>query len=260
MLLNLRRTFRAPKVPEITFVFWYLKLLSTAMGEATSDFFVRHFNQEAAVLSGGVVFLVVLWWQLKAPRYLISTYWLCVVMVSVFGTMCADSAHVALGIPYVVTASTFAIVLVVIFVAWYRVEGNLSIHSITTTRRELFYWATVTATFALGTALGDMSATSFHLGYLTSGVVFSVLFLLPAIGYWVFRLNSVAMFWISYVLTRPLGASFADYLGMPHIVGGRQWGPAKVSLMFTAFIAVTLFVMLLRQYRQRRQRFELARY
>lgn len=254
MRLDLRRTFRAPKVPEVDFVFWFLKLLSTAMGEATSDFFVRRFNPELAVLGGAVVFVVVLWWQLKAPRYLITTYWLAVVMVSVFGTMCADVAHVALGIPYVVTASTFAVVLAIVFLTWHRVEGNLSIHSIITTRRELFYWATVLATFALGTALGDMSATTLHLGYLSSGLLFTVLFFLPAIGFWLFRLNGVAMFWASYVLTRPLGASFADYLGMPHDVGGRQWGPGRVSLMFTTFIVITLFAMLLNQYQRRRQR------
>lgn len=250
MALRLHRRFRAPKVPAIDGAFWFLKLLTTAMGEATSDFFVHHFNPEAAVAAGGVVFVLVLWWQLSTPRYLITPYWLAVVMVSVFGTMCADVTHVALGVPYVVSASTFAVALTVVFVAWYRVEHTLSIHSITTTRRELFYWATVTATFALGTALGDMTASTLRLGYLTSGIVFGVLFCLPAIGFGVFRLNAIAMFWSAYVLTRPFGASFADYLGMPASVGGRAWGPGNVSLTFSTFIVLGIAFLLVRHQRE----------
>jgi uncharacterized membrane-anchored protein len=252
MRLDLNRHFRAPKVPEIDGAFWIIKLLTTAMGEATSDYFVHHFNPELVVVTGGVVFLVALWWQLRAPRYLIGTYWIAVVMVAVFGTMCADVAHVGFGIPYVVSTSTFAVVLAAVFVSWHRVEHTLSIHSITTTRRELFYWATVLSTFALGTALGDMTANTLHLGYLTSGVLFTVAFCLPAIGYGIFGLNSVAMFWTAYVLTRPLGASFADYLGMPHSVGGRAWGPGNVALLFSALIVLGISYLLARYHRARR--------
>ena len=128
------------------------------------------------------------------------------------------------GVPYVVSASAFVVLLIIIFTAWCRTERTLSIHSITTTRRELFYWATIPVTFALGTAVGDMSATTFHLGYLTSGILFAFIFCLPPIGFWIFRLNSIAMFWIAYILTRPLGASFADYLGQPVTHGGLGWG------------------------------------
>ena len=167
-------------------------------------------------------------------------------MVSVFGTMCADVLHVRFGVPYAVSASGFAVLLAIIFTAWNRTERTLSIHSITTTRRELFYWATITVTFALGTAVGDMTATTLHLGYLTSGIVFAVVFCLPPIGFWVFRLNSVAMFWIAYILTRPLGASFADYLAMPITHGGRGWGPGTVALMFSAIIFLILAAMVTR--------------
>jgi uncharacterized membrane-anchored protein len=250
MPLTLDRTFRASKVPPtINGVFWLLKLLTTAMGEATSDFFVRTFNPEIAVCCTAVVFFFVLWRQLRAPRYFITTYWAAVIMVSVFGTMCADTLHVRFGVPYAVSASTFAVLLFVILTAWYRTEHTLSIHSISTTRRELFYWAAITITFALGTAVGDMSATTFHLGYLTSGIVFAVVFCLPPIGFWVFRLNSIAMFWIAYILTRPLGASFADYLGMPVDHGGRGWGPGHVSLLFSAIIFLVLVGMVVHSQR-----------
>jgi uncharacterized membrane-anchored protein len=250
MPLTLDRTFRASKVPPtIDGTFWLLKLLTTAMGEATSDFFVRTFNPEIAVTCTGLVFLIVIWRQLRAPRFFITTYWAAVIMVSVFGTMCADVLHVKLGVPYVASASLFAVLLVLIFSAWWRTERTLSIHSISTTRRELFYWATITITFALGTAVGDMTATTLNLGYLTSGIVFAFIFCLPPIGFWVFRLNSIAMFWIAYILTRPLGASFADYLGKPTDNGGLGLGSGNVSLMFTALIFIILAVLVTRNQR-----------
>jgi uncharacterized membrane-anchored protein len=247
MPFNIHRTFRASKVPTINGAFWFIKLLTTAMGEATSDFFVHRFNPELAVLGGFVVFAVVLWLQLRAPRFLTVTYWAAVVMVSVFGTMCADVLHVGFGVPYVVSASTFAILLAGVFVTWSRSEHTLSIHSITTSRRELFYWATITVTFALGTAVGDMTATTLDLGYLTSGILFAIIFCLPSIGYRVFRLNAIAMFWTAYVLTRPLGASFADYLSFDQARGGLNWGPGNVSLLFTLFIVISVAVLVVRE-------------
>jgi uncharacterized membrane-anchored protein len=233
-------------------VFWVLKLLSTAMGEATSDFLVHRFNPELAVLGAGVVFVAVLWWQLSVPRFLITAYWTAVVMVSVFGTMCADVLHVRFGVPYVVSALGFGAVLVVVFVTWSRVEHTLSIHSITTTRRELFYWAAVTVTFALGTAVGDLTAYTVGLGFLRSGLLFAIIFCLPVIGFALLRLNAVAMFWTAYILTRPLGASFADYLGKSHVAGGLNWGPGNVSFMFTAIIVIVVAVLVQRDHERQR--------
>ncbi|MGA7836135.1 MAG: hypothetical protein WCA31_13090 [Acidimicrobiales bacterium] len=250
MSFALNRIFRTSKVPPtIDGVFWVLKLLTTAMGEATSDFFVRRLNPELAVIGTGVVFLVVIWRQLRAPRYFITTYWAAVVMVSVFGTMCADVIHVKFGVPYAVSAAAFAVLLLAIFVTWSRSEHTLSIHSITTTRRELFYWATITVTFALGTAVGDTTATTLSLGYLTSGIVFAFVFCLPPLGYRIFRLNSIAMFWAAYILTRPLGASFADYMGKPKSVGGLGWGSGNVAMMFSAIIVAVVAGMVVRSQR-----------
>ena len=134
-------------------------------------------------------------------------------MVGVFGTMAADVLHVGLGIPYVVSTVFYAIVLFVVFRTWYRVEGTLSIHSITTERREVFYWAAVLATFALGTAAGDLTAVTFGLGFFGSGLLFAAIIAIPALGYFRFGMNSILAFWFAYVVTRPLGASFADWLG-----------------------------------------------
>lgn len=224
------------KVPEVTAVFWIIKVLTTGMGETTSDFLVRAFGPYPAVLLGLAVFAAALGWQLSRPRYEPWPYWAAVAMVSVFGTMAADVLHIGLHIPYVVSSAFYAVVLTVIFVAWYRCEGTLSIHSIHTRRRELFYWATVLATFALGTAVGDMTATTLHLGYLASGLLFAVVIAVPAVAYRWAGLGAVPAFWAAYVTTRPLGASFADWVAVPPARGGLSVGWGTVSLILAAVI------------------------
>jgi uncharacterized membrane-anchored protein len=243
------RTILASKVPEIGVLFWVVKVLTTGMGESTSDFFVKQFDPVIVVLIGFIVFACALIVQLRARHYVPWIYWLAVVMVSVFGTMAADVTHIVLGVPYLVSSTVFAIVLAVIFVVWHRVERTLSIHSITTTRRELFYWATVLTTFALGTAIGDMTATTLHLGYFASGVMFLVIFAIPGIAYRWFRLNAVFAFWFAYVVTRPLGASFADWAGVSQARGGLDLGTGPVSLVLAAIIAVLVGVLTVRQRR-----------
>jgi uncharacterized membrane-anchored protein len=225
------------KVPEILIVFWVVKLLSTAMGEAFSDYLVFHVNPYLAVVAATLGLAVALAAQLRASRYRASVYWLAVVMVAIFGTMVADVLHVVLDIPYAVSAAALAAALVAVFVAWYRVEGTLSIHSIDTPRREIFYWATVMATFALGTAAGDLTASTLGLGYPASAVLFAVAFAIPGVGYRFLRWNPIAAFWTAYVITRPLGASVADWLGKATL-GGLGIGDAVVAVVFAACIAV----------------------
>lgn len=244
--LKLDRHFRSSKVANVDGAFWFLKILTTAMGESTSDYFVHHFSPELAVVCAGMIFLFVLWWQLRLPHYSVTPYWATVVMVSIFGTMCADVVHVGLGVPYVASTIGFAVLLIAVFVTWYRVEGTLSIHSIVTTRRELFYWLSIVATFALGTATGDMTAVTLNLGYLASGILFALLFALPGLAYRFAGLNAVVAFWASYVLTRPLGASFADWLGVSHQRGGENWGNGNVSLVLSLAIVCTVFFLLRR--------------
>ena len=233
----------ASKVPEVTVLFWVVKVLTTGMGETTSDFFVRTIDPVVAVAGGFVLFVVALALQFAVRRYIPVVYWLAVVMVSVFGTMAADVTHIVLGVPYAVSTITFALALAAVFVIWFRVEGTLSIHSITTRRRELFYWATVLVTFALGTATGDLTATTFHLGYLASGVLFAVVMAVPFVSWRWFGLNPVVAFWFAYIVTRPLGASFADWMGVTHARGGLDWGTGPVSLALAAIIAVLVGVL-----------------
>lgn len=224
-------------MPELTLVFWVIKLCSTAMGESTSDYLVFHINPYVAVVVGCLGLMIALALQLRTPDYRAPVYWLAVVMVAVFGTMVADVLHVVLGVPYAVSSGALAVLLALVFVAWYATERSLSIHHVDTPRRELFYWATVMATFALGTALGDLTAATLGLGYPASALLFTVVFVIPALGYRFLHWNSIAAFWMSYVVTRPLGASVADWLGKPFL-GGLGVGDARVAIVLAGTIVV----------------------
>jgi uncharacterized membrane-anchored protein len=218
------------RVPQIVALFWVIKVLSTGMGEATSDYLVHAMPPPLAAALGGIAFLVALKLQLSQGRYVAWAYWLAVVMVAVFGTMLANGLHVELHVPYAVSTPFFAVILAIVFVAWYRSEGTLSIHSIFTPRRELYYWATVMATFALGTAAGDLTATTLGLGWFASGVLFTVIIAIPAIGFYWFGMNPIVAFWFAYIVTRPLGASYADWLGLPPRLGGVGLGRGTVAV------------------------------
>ena len=228
---------RALRVPEITAFFWIAKGLSTALGESASDYLVGTLSPIPAVLLGFVAFVVSLAVQFAMRRYRAWAYWCTVVMVGVFGTMAADVLHVGFGVPYTLSALLYGIVLFAVYLLWYRVERTLSVHSIDTPRRELFYWAAVVATFALGTAAGDLTAMTLNLGYLGSVALFAVVITVPAAGYRWLRWNPIFCFWFAYVVTRPLGASVADWLGKPTGVGGLGLGGAAVSMVLTALIA-----------------------
>jgi uncharacterized membrane-anchored protein len=225
------------KVPEVTAFFWIVKALTTAMGESTSDFLVHKLVPEIAVVLGGIAFAVAIYLQFTKDRYVPWAYWLAVAMVGVFGTMAADVLHVGLGVPYIASTIFYGIILALVFRTWYRVEGTLSIHSITTERREAFYWAAVLATFALGTAAGDLTAVTFGLGYFGSILLFAVVISLPALGYFRLGWNSILAFWFAYVVTRPLGASVADWLSVSSARGGLALGTGPVSLVLAAIIA-----------------------
>src|ERR1019366_9516532 len=200
----------APKVPEVIFVFWVVKILTTAGGEATSDYLKSWGNIKGGGTEVGL-FVIALVVQFSTRRYRTFAYWSLAYAIAIFGTGVSDFLHLDVKIPYAGTTLLWAIVLIGIFWTWHHNERTLSIHSITTQRREAYYWATVFATFALGTALGDFTATSLGLGYLASGILFGVVILIPALAWWKLGLNAVAAFWMAYVVTRPLGASFADY-------------------------------------------------
>ncbi|NYE95414.1 putative membrane-anchored protein [Psychromicrobium silvestre] len=237
----------AIKVPEVTALFWIVKVLTTGMGETASDFFAQTVDPVIAVGATGVVLLLALVLQFRTKRYVPAAYWFAVVMVSVFGTMAADVLHVVIGIPYTVSTVLFLVILAAIFLLWRRVEGTLSIHSIDTSRREAFYWLTVLTTFALGTAAGDLTATTFHWGYLGSGIVYALIIAVPGIAFWKFRLNAVFAFWFAYILTRPLGASFADWLAVTPERGGLNWGTGQVTIALAILIILLVGYLALKR-------------
>jgi uncharacterized membrane-anchored protein len=224
------------RVPQITVAFWIVKGLSTAMGEATSDYMVHAMAPALAVVVGFVGLVVALVLQFRQGRYVAWSYWLAVVMVGIFGTMAADVVHVGLGVPYTASTVLYAVVLAAVFATWQRTERTLSIHSIDTPRRELFYWAAVGATFAMGTALGDFTAYTLHLGYFPSAVIFAACILIPAAGFRWLNWSNVFSFWFAYVVTRPLGASLADGLGKEKSASGLGLGGGHVALVIGLLI------------------------
>lgn len=226
----------AKKVPELTVYFWIVKVLTTGMGETTSDYFVHTYNPYVVVVLAALALAVSIGVQVALRRYNAWIYWFAVSMVAVFGTMAAGILHVYLGVPYIYSSTLYAGSVVVIFVLWYLSERTLSVHSIFSRRRELFYWAAVLATFAMGTAVGDMTAVSFHLGFFASGILFAVLIAIPAVAYR-FGLNEIVAFWWAYIITRPLGASFADWLAVPANLGGLNLGKGAVSIVAWILIA-----------------------
>lgn len=232
---------RPSKVPTITALFWAIKILTTGMGETASDFLAHTLGPLASVPLGFALFAVAMVLQLRATKYVAWRYWCAVAMVSVFGTMIADAAHVGLGIPYAVSTVFFALTLTSVLYVWWAREGTLSIHSITTKPRELYYWAAVIASFAQGTAAGDLTAVTLGWGFLASGVVFAIAFAVPLIAGRV-GVNEVLTFWAAYIITRPLGASIADWMGMPTDRGGLGWGTGLVTLIWAAGIAVLVTI------------------
>jgi uncharacterized membrane-anchored protein len=228
----------AAKVPEVILVFWVVKILTTAGGEATSDYLKTFGNFGGGGLEV-LVIVVGLVLQFGTRRYRAFAYWSLAYAIAITGTGVSDFLHLDVHIPYAGTTLLWAVVLATIFWLWQRSEGTLSIHSITTQRREAYYWATVFATFALGTALGDFTATSLNLGYLDSGILFTIIILIPALARWQLGLNGIAAFWMSYIVTRPLGASLADYISKPKNLSGINFGDGPTAIVF----AVAVFVL-----------------
>ncbi len=226
------------KVPEVTLYFWIIKVLCTTVGETAADYLNETLHlglTNTSYVMGGLL-LAVLSIQFIVRKYIPWSYWLTVVLISVVGTLITDNLTDNLGVALTTTTALFAVALAATFAIWYGTEKTLSIHTIYTTRREVFYWLTILFTFALGTAAGDLVAERFDLGYLNSLILFASLIGVIAIAYYRFKLNSIAAFWFAYILTRPLGASIGDYLSQARGDGGLALGTTATSGLFLAAI------------------------
>lgn len=227
------------KAPEVTLYFWIIKIMATTVGETAADFlnFNLHFGLTGTSIVMSVLLAVFLVVQLRARKYVPWMYWLVVVLISVVGTLITDNLVDNFGIALETTTIAFSLALLATFTVWYASEKTLSIHTIFTTKRELFYWAAILFTFALGTAAGDLAAEGINLGYANSTLMFGALISIVAFAYYGFKANAVLAFWIAYILTRPLGASFGDYLSQSMADGGLGLGTVVTSAIFLSTIA-----------------------
>ncbi|MET3211860.1 UNVERIFIED_CONTAM: putative membrane-anchored protein [Paenibacillus sp. PvR008] len=226
------------KVPEVTIFFWIIKIMTTTVGETAADFlnFNLHWGLTRTTVVMVVLLLVTLLFQFRSRKYIPGIYWLVVTLISVVGTLVSDNLVDHIGISLQVTTTVFALALLVTFTIWYGSEKTLSIHSIYTTRREIFYWATIFFTFALGTVAGDLISEGLDLGYWRSALMFASLIGIVTIARYRFKFNAVWSFWMAYIVTRPLGASLGDYLSQSHTDGGLGLGTAGTSVIFLGTI------------------------
>ena len=231
------------KVPQVTLFFWVIKVLCTTVGETVADFLNvnLNFGLTGTSVVMGVLLIVALFFQFRAKKYVPAIYWITVVFISVFGTLVTDNLTDKMNVPLETSTIVFSILLLLTFAAWYAKEKTLSIHSIFTKRREVFYWLAVLFTFALGTAAGDLMAESLGLGYLVTGIIVAGVIAVAAVAR-LLKLNSVLSFWIIYIMTRPLGASIGDLLSQPAKFGGLGLGATATSAIFLAgILAIILY-------------------
>ncbi len=246
------------KVPEVTLYFWIIKVLCTTIGETVADYLneTLHFGLTGTSVVMGILLVIILVFQFRAKKYIPGIYWLSVVLISVVGTLITDNLTDNLGISLVTTTIVFSSALAITFVWWYMQEHTLSIKSITTTKREAFYWLTILFTFALGTAAGDLVAEKFNLGYLTSLLIFAGLIALILLAHYIIKSvlaaehrhqsrNAVLAFWLAYILTRPLGASIGDYLSSAQGDGGLGLGTTMTSGIFLLAILILVIYLTL---------------
>lgn len=233
------------RVPRVTTDFWLIKLMAVTMGETAADYLnvQMGLGLTATSLIMSAVLALALIWQFAQKKYVPAAYWLSVVLISIVGTLITDNLVDNFHVPLLDTTIAFSGALALTFLFWFRAEGTLSIHSIYTGRREAFYWLAILFTFALGTAAGDLVAEKFALGYLATGVLFGMIILSLSIGYFFLGLDAVLGFWLIYILTRPLGASFGDLTSQPAQYGGFGLGTIITSAIFlAAIVAIVIFM------------------
>jgi uncharacterized membrane-anchored protein len=235
------------RVPRVTIDFWLIKLMAVTVGETAADFLNMNLglglSTTSWVMSG--LLIAALLWQFAQGKYVPSTYWITVVLISIVGTLITDNLVDNLGVSLETTTMAFSIALAATFIVWFAAERTLSIHTIFSIRREAFYWLAILFTFALGTAAGDLAAEGMGLGYLQAGLWYGAVIAVIAAAYYFFKLNGILAFWLAYILTRPMGASYGDLLSQPAKDGGLGFGTVITSLVFLACIAGIILYMTL---------------
>jgi uncharacterized membrane-anchored protein len=233
------------RVPKVTADFWLVKLMAVTVGETAADYLAENLglglSTTSWIMSGILVVALVI--QFARKKYVPWTYWISVVLISIVGTLITDNLVDNLGVALGTTTIAFGVALAATFIAWYGFEKTLSIHTIYTTRREAFYWLAILFTFALGTAAGDLAAEGLGLGYLNAGMDYGLVIGAIMFGYFVLRMNGILAFWLAYIVTRPMGASFGDLLSQPMANGGLGFGATMTSAMFLTVITAVIVYM-----------------
>lgn len=239
------------RVPEVTATFWIIKILATTVGETAADFLAVNLklglNATSYIMSG--ILLILLLNQFRLKRYVLLSYWVVVVFMSITGTLITDNLVDNFGISLITTTVVFGIILSIVFALWYLNEQTLAMHSINTAKRELFYWAAILFTFALGTATGDYLAEALKLGYAQAALIFGTAIITITVAYYYLGMNAVLAFWLAYILTRPLGASIGDLLSQPTKNGGFGWGTVGTSMLFLSIITSLIIYLSFKQKR-----------
>lgn len=237
------------RVPEVVGSFWIIKVLATTVGETGADYLSTNLKLGLSGTSYimSIILLLALFNQFRLKHYVPVSYWIVVVLMSVTGTLITDRLVDELKVSLVTIIIVFSIILAVVFSVWYANEKTLAMHSINTTKRELFYWVAILVTFALGTATGDYLAEALKLGYLEAAIIFGAAIAAIAIGHFYFRLNGVLSFWLAYILTRPLGASIGDLLSQPTKNGGYGLGTVGTSILFLSIITSLIIYLSFKQ-------------
>jgi uncharacterized membrane-anchored protein len=249
------------KVPEVTVFFWLIKIMCTTVGETAADYVneTLGFGLTNTTYVAGGLLAVLLMVQFGLRRYVPAIYWSTVVVISVFGTLITDNLTDGHNVPLTTTTPIFAVILAVVFAAWYGVERTLSIHTIFTVRREAFYWLAILFTFALGTAAGDLLAEKLDLGYGLSVLIWAGAIGLIAFAHFGLRVQAVLSFWLAYILTRPLGASIGDFMSQhDKQYGGLGLGTTGTSYIFLGCILALVAYLTVTRRDQTRARPEAA--
>jgi uncharacterized membrane-anchored protein len=237
------------RVPEVVGSFWIIKVLATTVGETGADYLSTNLKLGLSGTSYimSIILLLALLNQFRLKHYVPVSYWIVVVLMSVTGTLITDRLVDELKVSLVTIIIVFSIILALVFSVWYANEKTLAMHSINTTKRELFYWVAILVTFALGTATGDYLAEALKLGYLEAAIIFGAAIAAIAIGHFYFGMNGVLAFWLAYILTRPLGASIGDLLSQPTKNRGYGLGTVGTSILFLSIITSLIIYLSFKQ-------------
>lgn len=232
------------KVPEVTLLFWVIKIAATTLGETGGDAVSMSMNLGYLVGTAifAVIFAVAVTAQIRAKTFSPMLYWATIIATTTVGTTLADFADRSLGIGYAGGSSILLALLLGSLWFWYRTMGSVSVHTVNSPKAEVFYWVTIMFSQTLGTALGDWTADTAGLGYTGAAVVFGALLLVLVAAYLWTRTSRTFLFWAAFILTRPLGAVVGDFLDKPVSAGGLALSRYSASFALLAFILSSLIL------------------